>query len=525
MTDSKANQLSSSHQPKLSYARNSPSTNLSTPGPSTTSPRVIVRQASTSRVGSPPSAPPMHELPPPPRVNDARESDPYIIPDATAGSGSSSSLSFASSLPSNKELVLIQSHNTLSKKKRSMERILALSIRTEVEHSGNRNSKASHCSLTPGTLKKALSHQSLTKRSSSSSSPDRTSATPPPERTVEKLPRKQRSFHQQKSSKFSIPPARHTNSSGSQSPISVNDGVPLTDQRRDSAGAISPGRKRLFSGSNLRRPSIAQHLPSEDDALSILSMRSEHEYVPSFFKPVSPTASSSFWDESTHDHIPDSPRGVGHEYTPQQIMSPAEMAKVEASVEESSVHGRARGLSVLSASSATSDGSESVASGSLSLSTWHSGTPVTTPQRTTSLLLTGLTVPRRLAVRPSTSDAHVTEPTSSTSPKPSSPPPQVITSLPPPPRPRTRPPILTQVSSEDESGIRTPLLIRRSLLSKASAEKSFNHQSIMKKPSFLEIDDDDTDRESEGEIPGKPLHGSFLDLARESFDSVRSVVD
>jgi hypothetical protein len=48
----------------------------------------------------------------------------------------------------------------------------------------------------------------------------------------------------------------------------------------------------------------------------------------------------------------------------------------------------------------------------------------------------------------------------------------------------------------------------------------------MKKPSFLEIDDDDdTDKESEGETPGEPLHGSFLDLARESFDTVRSVVD
>jgi hypothetical protein len=40
----------------------------------------------------------------------------------------------------------------------------------------------------------------------------------------------------------------------------------------------------------------------------------------------------------------------------------------------------------------------------------------------------------------------------------------------------------------------------------------------MKKPSFLEIDDD-TDKETDGESSEERLNGSFLDLARESFDT------
>jgi hypothetical protein len=46
----------------------------------------------------------------------------------------------------------------------------------------------------------------------------------------------------------------------------------------------------------------------------------------------------------------------------------------------------------------------------------------------------------------------------------------------------------------------------------------------MKKPSFLEIDDD-TDGETDGDSPEETMNSSFLDLARESFDTVRSVSD
>jgi hypothetical protein len=521
MTDSRASEVSGFVQTGVTYSHNASVTNSLSPGPPTTSPRVIVRQASMSRIGSPPSAPPKHELPPPPLANgDVRDNDPEV-----AGSGSSSSLSFASSVSSNKEIYLSQPFRPRSRGNMSSGRTSPSPGNHEAEHSGNTFSKGSQSPLTtPRPLKKALSHQSLGKRGSSSSSPSSIPATLSPERMVEKVPHKQRSFNQPKSPKFSSPPVRHTNSSGSQSPISASDSVRSTDQRRDSASTIpSPGRKRLFSGSNLRRPSTAQHITSEDDTLSVFSVRSEQEQISSFINPVSPTTSFSFWDECTHDHAPDSPRPVAHEYTPQQIMSPAEMAKVEASVEESSIHGRARGLSVVSASSITSDGDMSVASGSPSPSTLHVGTSTGLPQRSNSLLLTGLTVPRRLAtVRPSTSDAHVAVPTTHTvSLQPSSSPPQTMTSLPPPPRPRPRqrPSLVTQASPESEFGRSPSPPVRRSLRAKHLVEKTLHRRSIMKKPSFLEIDDD-TDQETDGESMGDPMNGSFLDLARESFDTV-----
>jgi hypothetical protein len=43
----------------------------------------------------------------------------------------------------------------------------------------------------------------------------------------------------------------------------------------------------------------------------------------------------------------------------------------------------------------------------------------------------------------------------------------------------------------------------------------------MRKPSFLEIDGD-TDEDTESEYFDPRVTGSFLDLARESFDTVRS---
>jgi hypothetical protein len=518
LTDSRVNELSGLVQTDVTYSRSASVVNSqSSLGPPITSPRVISRQASTSRIGSPPSAPPRHELPPPPLANDAaKDNDP-----GAGGSASSSSLSFATTVSSNKEVYLSHPYRPQSRENRSAS---PSSGNHDAEHPGNTFSKGSQSpSTTPRPPNSALSHQSLVKRGSSSSSPAPDSDTLPPERMPEKVLHKQRPFHQAKSSKFSTSPMRHTNSFGSQSPVSVSDGIPSPDQLRDSASTLPIGRKRLFSGSNLRRLSTAQQLSHEDDTHSVFSIPSELEQVSSFAKPVSPGTSFSFWDECTHDHASDSSHPATHEYTPQYIMSPAEMAKVEASVEESSIHRRTRGLSVVSASSATSDGDESVAPSSPSPLT-HVGASTSLPQRSNSLLLTGFTIPQRLAVRPSTSDAHIPVPsTYSVSLQPSSSS-QTMTSLPPPPRPRPRPSLVAKPSLEDEFGRPPSPPVRRSLRAKLSLEKTFHRRSIMRKPSFLDIDDD-TDKESDGEGSGIPLNGSFLDLARESFDTVRSVSD
>jgi len=56
---------------------------------------------------------------------------------------------------------------------------------------------------------------------------------------------------------------------------------------------------------------------------------------------------------------------------------------------------------------------------------------------------------------------------------------------------------------------------------KISVEKALHRRSIARKPSFLDINDDTDEDDSDGLQDGS-MHGSFLDLARESFDSVRT---
>jgi hypothetical protein len=526
MADSRANRSPNTHSGGPTYTHNLPVSDSRKSVSTAISPRVIVRQASASRISSPPSAPPRHELPPPPLLSgEARDDSPEAAL-ASGGLGSPSSLSFASSVSSNRDIFL--SYSPRLKEKQSSGRASPSSSKYEVDHSGHLLSKVTQPPLSaPRSLKKALSHQSLTKRGSSSSNPVLTPSTSSPERTIDKEPRKQRSFNQPKSSKFSVPSIRQASLTGSQRPTSPSDPAPTVERRRENTSASStPSRKRLFSGSNLRRPSTAQRLASEDDTLSVFSVRSEPEQASSFVTPVSPATSSSFWDEGTHDNTFESPGRLTHEYTPQQIMSPAEMAKVEASIEESSISGRPRGLSVTSTPSVPSDGDERVVTDSSSHSVRHTGTSNGLPLRTNSLLVKGLSVPRRNTVRPSTSDAHPTVSSTPTPLKFSFQSPQAITSLPPPPRPRLRPSPVSQAESpEDGYGAGPPSLpIRRILRAKSSVEKASYRRSIMKKPSFLEIDDD-TDGETDGDSPEETMNSSFLDLARESFDTVRSVSD
>jgi hypothetical protein len=533
MTDSGANPRSAFLRQEGSPSKVPRSQKLPSPSHQavspTASPRVIIRQPSVSRIGSPPSAPPKHELPPPPLDHVVKGVGEMII-DPFTGSASSSTLSFASSVSSNRDILVNQSYSPRQKEKKPAERPLFPSAKADADRAKAPQNQAT----VQRTLKKALSHQSLVKHIPSSQSP---LSTPLTERVVEKIPRKQRSFHQPKVPIPPVPPPmHHANSFGSQPLIpSSSTSTPVIEQRRGSAGGISTsGRKRLFSGSSsLRRPSTSQCIMSEDDSLSVFSVRSDQDSRPgvSFFNPLSPTPTSSFWDENGHETAPTSPNPAAHEYTPKQIMSPAEMAEVEASVEESSTHIRKRGLSILSASTImTTDGDEETASTNLAPQplVWDTGKPDSLLARSTSLLDKGLTVPPRLGLRPSTSQANMTTSASVATPKSPSPtlrpPSHAMTSLPPPPRPRQRPMVVPQSTSEDRVVVTSlpPPPARRYLRPKVSVEKALHHRSIMRKPSFLEIDDD-TDKESDDESTREPMNSSFLDLARESFDTVRTI--
>ncbi|KAJ7925984.1 hypothetical protein B0H13DRAFT_1862766 [Mycena leptocephala] len=240
-----------------------------------------------------------------------------------------------------------------------------------------------------------------------------------------KLPRKQRSFQQHRVPVPAIPLQ-----------------LPLSEQR--ASDPILSARKRLFSTSSSRRPSQST-LALNDDARS-LNTAPEPEQTASNL--------ASCWID-TDLQPPRSPTSTTHEYTPQQIMSPAEMLQVEASVE--AAYKRPRADSVLSASTGMSDFDLNDFGLSLAGASFGGG---------------------------GGTDMYYHQPLA---PQPPSPP--ILMSLPPPPR-RTasRPSSLLRSHSE----LVTPLspAPRRNLRPKVSVEERMHRQSIMRKPSFLDIEDE-----------------------------------
>ncbi|KAG6817744.1 hypothetical protein H0H87_004535 [Tephrocybe sp. NHM501043] len=525
MTDSRAG-----HQPYINAHKSTTAPTSSSHTPRGPSPRVIIRQPSASRIGLPTSAPPTQGLPPPPVVECRNEQDDdfeLVPPVVSTCSASSSTVSFASSTSSRKDIMFNQSYSPRKKPKPLLSRSSSAGAASvlDTSHTGL------VASAPPHTLKKAMSHQSFGRRPppSNNSVPLPLPEIPAPS----KAPRKQRSFHQPKFPLPPLSPLRPSTSFGTQTSSPVADISAPTEQRRGS-GLSLPGRKRLFSGSNSRRPSTSQAaFTEENDSQSIFSVRSvpDQNTGSSIFKsmgqPLSPTLHSSFWDEGSP--LDNSSRTISHEYTPQQIMTPAEMAKLEASVDVLETPDRQRTLSVLSASTMTSvlSGGELGTSPANSVLADVGSINAATNKlmaRSTSLMQKGLSAPPMLSVRPSTSQAGMTSPTisernypisSPLSPSPS------MTSLPPPPRrPRPRP---TLVDDDPILPSLPPPPGRRFVRPKISVEKLLHRRSIMRKPSFLEISDDESDNDTDMGSLEEPPSGSFLDLARESFDTTRSI--
>ncbi|KZT30853.1 hypothetical protein NEOLEDRAFT_1166195 [Neolentinus lepideus HHB14362 ss-1] len=190
-----------------------------------------------------------------------------------------------------------------------------------------------------------------------------------------KPPKKQRSFHHPR---IPLPPLPHLRPSqsnaGGTSSTSHNHAdsttSTITDQRKGStptttfasfpslsistssneknldkpnsspARPHTPVRKRLFSGSNLRRtPSSQAHSPSEEDKRSVfsLTMESENRSWGSYANPMSPNESvASFWDDGDTNggHTGAMSPRPQPDYVPQQIMSPADMLRLEAMVQQ-----------------------------------------------------------------------------------------------------------------------------------------------------------------------------------------------
>ncbi|KAG6885267.1 hypothetical protein C0993_003957 [Termitomyces sp. T159_Od127] len=485
--------------------------------------RTIIRQPSVSRILSPPSAPPKQQLPlPPSGKSKAKGVELEPVASFSPGSASSSSLSFASSISSEKDILFNQQSSFQEREKVSLQS--SISTRAgmgSVLDTSNRGrlSPPSH------TLNKAMSHQSLKRRPPPTSSVP----VPPPELLAPlKAPHKQRSFHHPKFSLPPLSPTRSNTSSGLQSSTPIIDSQTNAEHRRGGAGGFSlPVRKRLFStGSSSRRPSTSPSIVPEDDNRSVFSVRSvpDHSIGTAIIKPLgqplSPNHKSSFWDEvSFPDQMPPGPRTITREYTPQQIMSPAEMAKLEANVDDSKISDTSSlqefSLPFTSITAMmSSDGDRETFAAETTLT---STDPVAFKpmSRSTSLVRKGLSSPQ-LSERPSTSHVNMATPTISERSSPvSSLHSPSMTSLPPPPR-RVRP----RATFVDDSN--TPSLppppSRKSVRSKISVEKTLQRRSIMRKSSFLEIDDN-SDEDTDIESMNEPPSGSFLDLARESFDT------
>ncbi|KAG7098962.1 hypothetical protein E1B28_000850 [Marasmius oreades] len=504
---------------------NPPPTSFNHRDPTSPSPRVIVRQPSLQRMGLPVTAPPSQKLPPPPLANDQLEDRP-ATPRRTRRDSVSSIFSSLS-----RDTGMHNQHYIPRSKTRD-----GTSLTSEERADSSM------------MLKRAVSQQSL----KGTITPSKTDT------SVEKVPKKQRSFHQIRVPVPPMPtPLRHTSTS-------THEGPQVTESKRDSLSNSNnppnPVRKRLFSGSSMRRPSTSQFTVPEDDTRSVFSIPIETDYVSRASRKSTGPAQqsiqvSSFWDEVDP---PSSPQPSLMDYTPMQIMSPAEMLKLEASVQESMEVTRSRGLSIASASSTFTSESEHTPS-IMSVTSQSLGISLTSnppgPSRSHSML-----VPRNedsiscTSVRPSTSqgspmvglkscnDCSTNEP---------SPNPSEVVSLSPPPRPRRKthhPPLVDHSRQINDFPTMVslpppPRSRSKSLRSNASASlkstptamttppvMSMTRKSIVKKPSFLHIDDDQVDHTRATKAPEPQLRASiifkhedsFLDFARDSLDTLQS---
>ena len=452
---------------------------------------VLVRQTSGSRVG-PPSAPPPRNLPAPPSKDlsywsGLADETPILSP-----SGVSSSPAFSL----DKDLLVPQP--ATRKTEQDFDR-----------ESPNSKPLAGH------TVKKAIS---FPKRSNFPSTP---SPPTPADDAGDRAPRKQRSFHHNSRSILpSVPmslrnPPHTPPPSQPALPSLSSETQPVVEQRRGSATSSS-GRKRLFSGGSVKRPSSQILSPgaADDDQQSVFI--SEPDTQEGGMAVIDPLGRSDSPAGSVGNEDPPGSPLTSVEYTPQRIMSPAEMLRVEASWNDGSEDydfgvPRQRVHSFASISTSMSHGAEGLASpipkhyvidrGSILTGCGSHG------QRGEMVISS----PLRRTLQTSTSQTSMSHNGSHSPTRLSF---HLPAGLPPPPRPRRQ-----SGNGEREASFvpLSPRPIRRQN-SKAST-RSQPIRSIMKKPSFLEIEDETRFIP----VPNKFV-GSFLDLerGRDSFDTIRS---
>ena len=510
-TTKKAGFFSDERSPSKKLSQKSSTSTFSTAPTEPASPRLVIRHTSLNRLIAPPCAPPAHSLPATP-INVSHPTSSQI---ARTESSSPSGISFASSSSNDMLPALCY---PLREKRYSERSVFSQDHNPDISAKGE--SKAALGS--PRKLKKPLSQQSL---SSKSNVQPPTLPKLPPDKMIDKVFRKQKTPNHTRSPMPPIPgPVSPPSPVNSTTFPSLPD---LSPKAASESGICLLGRRKVYShSSNTTRPSTS-HCPrttTEDDSLSIYSLRSERS---THMKPWASSKAgpqSSFWDETGSLVTSSSARSTS-EYTPQPILSAAEVAKLEASIENSpDISTRGRAFSLLSTSATASD-RENLDFTPVGLSPPPTAKPRSKPGSMRSLS------PRTPAFHSPSSSRTWSSPRSPPSingnpnndskstirfqPFSSGLPAELATSLPPPPRSRSR--HRSRLVSYPEPSIPAPSFSSSALKpsrSKSSLEKNINRRSIMKKPSFLEIDDD-TDQDTDL-FSGEPTPDSFLDLAGES---------
>ncbi|KAF8913088.1 hypothetical protein CPB84DRAFT_1841499 [Gymnopilus junonius] len=471
------------------------------PGPSTPL-RVVVRQASSSRLQTPPSAPPTHSLPSPPQLHLQGIKKQQSENKAKTSSSSRMSSSSAISLTNDMFAYPPFDKRASGKKKESKT-----------------------ASSAPRTLKKVSSQQSLSRRNQAAHPLH-----------PKHLPILLTEFFASSVAFITLVYLFLLFLYLFVHPLLRGLQISLCHQRR--FWELTIDRATTWE------PSTAQPTSStiEDDKLSLFSLRSDNDshFLP--YKPWSTStnqpASPSFWDEAD---VPRSPVRSIPDYTPQAIISKAELARLDLDTSDTSPQPstRTRGFSVLSTSTVASShlsGDQDSEVVHLGLSppppgSRQSGSHQSLRMSTSSFagkpsgsIPQGGPANSALSSRNDHDDSRLMRPKSSPiSQETAGPLSHASISLPPPPR-RHRP-VVQQVDKPSSSCATTvqksSSVKSNSVRSVSAMEKAMHRRSIMKKPSFLEFDAD-TDEEADND-PGVPrVTGSFLDLARESFETMRS---
>ncbi|KAG2076857.1 hypothetical protein BDR04DRAFT_1200024 [Suillus decipiens] len=454
--------------------------------------RTLSRQQSISRPA------PACELPPPPtmsRVMSAPADDGAESEIPLSADGSSSGILCASATWRIQDLAMDEINNQRYRpyKETSLGSVRDFETQRQLVkelsriHVGD-TTESSSPPLAFHQLKKSMSHSTLQKTKSGSSGTQEFFR-------GDKGLKKQHSFH--RSRVHTSPTPASPSTPPGHDPLPAESNIPPLPRRHTVV------RKRMFSGSRKSSTAI-----TDEDLRSVFSLPTEagRSHL------VSPRTVVSLLDEPSSESLASDIVYPAAEFTPQYIMSPAEMLKMEAIVqgEFDAKYGEVlRNPQRPTFASTPMYGAVYRKEG---LKTTLSPFTRSAPIRSASIVSKGPT-PRSFP-RPSTAQTPLSTLASQSS--------STIVSLSPPPRPRARPHTADRMYHEDPfnrrsssvpfiplsppprlkcaNAIRTPSVV---------CDTAVPRRSVIRKPSFLEIADDTICCE-----------GSFLDFdsGKESFD-------